>query len=75
MKEKIKEIIGKTFEINNVADNISQQNCHKWDSLNHLRLMYELETFFDLSFEPEEIMKMKNLDEIEQIVKEKTVSK
>lgn len=75
MKEKIKEIIGKTFEINNVADNISQQNCHKWDSLNHLKLMYELETAFDLSFEPDEIVKMKSLDEIEHIVSEKAINK
>ena len=37
----------------------------KWDSLNHLNLIVELEDEFNVSFEPEDIAEMKSLDIIE----------
>jgi len=73
MKDQIKKIIQQTFKINSISDDISQENCSKWDSLNHLYLIFELETFFDISFKPEEIMKMKSLSNIEAILIEKNV--
>ncbi|WP_321281275.1 acyl carrier protein [Marinifilum fragile] len=71
MKNQIKEIIKNTFKLNSVNDNISQANCSKWDSLNHLNLTYELETHFDISLEPDEILKMKNLEDIVVIMEQK----
>jgi len=69
MRERIKQVIKDTFELNNVPDDISQKNCAKWDSMHHLQLVISLETEFDISFEPEDIGSMKSLDEIEEKIK------
>ena len=62
MKEKIKDIMQRVFILENISDDISQANCDKWDSLNHLNLIIELEEEFNTSFEPEEIAEMYSLE-------------
>ena len=62
------------LEIPEVPDDISTQNCSKWDSLHHLSLVIELESAFNISLEPEEIAKMKNLEIIEEIIKRKSTT-
>jgi acyl carrier protein len=71
VKEKIANIIKSTFELTDISDEISQKNCSKWDSLNHLNLIVALESAFNVSFEPEEIAVMKSLSDIEEILKTK----
>lgn len=66
MKERVKEIMKRLFCLDTISDDISQQNCDKWDSMNHLNLIIELEEIFDISFEPEEIAEMKSLEKIEE---------
>ena len=65
MKERIKEVLKRVFELDEVSDDISQSNFVKWDSLNHLNLVVELEDEFGVSFEPEDIAEMKSLEGIE----------
>ena len=65
MKDRIKEVLKKVFELDEVHDNISQTTCAKWDSLNHLNLIVELEDEFNVTFEAEDIAEMKSLDIIE----------
>ena len=43
------------FGTEDIDKNCSQKNCEKWDSLAHLNLIVELESEFNVSFEPEEI--------------------
>jgi len=69
MKERIKNVIKRVLNLDVVPDNISQLNCDKWDSLAHLTLVADLEEEFNVSFEPEEIMEMKSLEKIEEILK------
>lgn len=69
MRERIKEVLKRVFELDEVSDNISQNNCVKWDSLNHLNLVVELEDEFGVSFEPEDIAEMKSLEGIEMKLK------
>ncbi|MDR1373242.1 MAG: acyl carrier protein [Dysgonamonadaceae bacterium] len=69
MKEKIKEVMLRVFQLDEIPDNISQSNCTKWDSMNHLNLIVELEEEFDVSFEPEDIAEMKSLDLVENKLK------
>jgi acyl carrier protein len=69
MRNKIKEIVKQVFNLDEVKDDISLLNCEKWDSLNHLNLIIELEEVFNVSFEPEDIAEMKSLDLIEQKLK------
>ena len=65
MRDKIKEVLKRVFELDEVHDNISQTTCVRWDSLNHLNLIVELEDEFNVSFEPGDIAEMKSLDIIE----------
>jgi acyl carrier protein len=69
MRERIKQVIKNTFDLDNVPDDISQKTCVEWDSMHHLQLVVGLETEFDISFEPEDIGSMKTLDEIEEKIK------
>jgi acyl carrier protein len=70
MRNKIKTIISEVLKIN-VDDSTSQATCGEWDSLRHLNLVFELETAFHVSFEPDEMARMINIDVIEEIIKAK----
>jgi len=69
MRERLIEVFKRTLKLNEVTEHISQKNCLKWDSLNHLNLIIEIEEEFDLSFEPEEIAEMKSFEIIERLIK------
>jgi acyl carrier protein len=69
MRERIKQVIKDTLDLDNIPDDISQKTCVEWDSMHHLMLVVALETEFDVSFEPEDIGSMKSLVEIEEKVK------
>lgn len=69
MREKIKEVLKRVLELDDVNEDISQRSCVQWDSLNHLNLIVELEEVFEVSFEPEDIAEMKSLDILEQKIK------
>lgn len=69
-KQIVKEVMASVFEIdvNTISDDASQKTISKWDSLEHLNLIVELEEKFDLSFEPTEIGEMVSLDQIILII-------
>jgi acyl carrier protein len=73
MEEKILEILKNLFELSSVDKTCSQKNCEKWDSMNQLNLVVELESEFNISLEPEEIGDMKNYVDIVRILKVKGV--
>lgn len=66
-KDQIKAIMAKVFnlEVAAITDGTSQQTLAAWDSLAHLNLIVELESEFDVSFEPEEIGTMTTLEAVE----------
>jgi len=70
MKERILKIISQVLKTE-VDENASQKSIPQWDSLHHLNLVIELEVEFDVSFEPEEIAEMTNINVIESMIKEK----
>jgi len=72
MREQIKECFKKILDLDDVPDDISSTTCVKWDSLNHLYLMMELETVFKVSLLPDEIAEMKSLPQIEAMLTAKT---
>lgn len=72
MENRVLEIMRSVFQTESVDETCSQQNCEKWDSMNHLNLIVELEMEFGVSFEPEEIAQMRNFEEVMRIVKRKT---
>ena len=68
-RERIKQVMKETFELSEIADDISQKNCAKWDSMRHLQLVVALEMEFDVSFEPEDIGSMESLEKIVEKMK------
>lgn len=70
MREKIINIVSRVFEVE-VNENTDQKNCDAWDSLRHLNLIIELEDEFNISFEPEEIVQLKSIALIEQLISQK----
>ena len=69
-KEEIKQIMSKVFDlgIDTIGDNATQKDIIKWDSLNHLNLVVEIEDNFDISIEPEDISEMLSIDQILLVV-------
>ena len=70
--EKLLKIVEEVFEMP-ITKEFSTFNCEKWDSLRHLNLVIALEAAFDVSFEPEEIIQMKSIADMEKILREKNV--
>jgi len=56
----LKKIFVKIFKVNIklVNKNFSINKIDKWDSLNHLRLILEIENFFDISFDEKIVAKL-----------------
>ncbi len=73
MREKIKTIMKSVFELPDIPDDISMDNCEQWDSLHHLSLVIELEALFNVSFKLQDTVKMKNLEAIENVLKNKNI--
>ena len=63
MKNKIKEIMAKVLKIDasSITDDVQQKDIEAWDSLAHLNLILELESEFNVSFEPEDIKEITSL--------------
>ena len=73
MKNEIKKIMASVFLVdeNEISDDISQSNFEKWESLQHLILIVDIESEFGVSFEPEEIVEMTSLKLIEKYLDKK----
>ena len=73
MKNEIKKFMASVFLVdeNEISDDISQSNFQKWESLQHLMLIVEIESEFGVSFEPEEIVEMISLELIEKYLVQK----
>ena len=73
MKNDIKKVMASVFLVdeNAISDDISQSNFEKWESLQHLILIVDIESEFGVSFEPEEIVEMTSLELIEKYLDKK----
>jgi len=56
-EEKVREILSRELEvdISGINEGSSQESLSVWDSLNHLKIISELEKEFDLKFTIREI--------------------
>ena len=68
---EVKEILAKVLEIDidTIFDNTTQKDIAKWDSLQHLNLIVEIEDKYDISIDPEDISEMLSIDKIIEIIK------
>lgn len=71
--EKIIEIVATTCDIekSEVTENSTVGDFPSWDSVGHLNILSQVEEAFDISFEPEEMMEMEDVKDIEEAVKQK----
>lgn len=67
------EILKDLFELDTIDETCSQETCEKWDSMEQLNLVVELESEFDVTLEPEEIGKMRSFADIIKILKAKRI--
>ena len=67
---EIRVIMSKVFEIDlsEISNNANQKDIMKWDSLQHLNLIVEIEDKFDISIDPEDISVMVTVEKIIEIV-------
>ena len=67
---EIRGIMSKVFEIDlsEISNNANQKDIMKWDSLQHLNLIVEIEDKFDISIDPEDISVMVTFEKIIEIV-------
>ena len=74
MEEQVLAVMRRVFENLSLDTDCSQTNCKKWDSMNHLNLIVELEMEFGVSFEPEEIARMVDFAAVCEILKAKGIA-
>ena len=71
MEQQVLDVLRRVFKDASIDETCSQKNCKKWDSMNHLNLIVELEMEFGISLEPEEIGQMVDYASVVEIVKQK----
>ncbi len=69
--KEVKEILAKVLEIDiaTIFDNATQKDIAKWDSLQHLNLIVEIEDKYNISIDPEDISEMLSIEKIIEIIK------
>lgn len=72
---KVKSILAPIFDVNavDIPDDISLGNYHRWDSLNHVRIILHIETLLNRSLETEDMLKIVNLKEICNLLNNQTL--
>ena len=71
--EKIINIVASTGEVeaSEVNGDSTVGDFPAWDSLGHLAILTAVEEEFDISFEPEEMMELEDVNDIVKAVEEK----
>lgn len=71
--EKVIEIVSTTCDVDKseVNENSTVGDFPAWDSVGHLSILSNVEEAFDISFEPEEMMEIEDVNDIVEAVKNK----
>lgn len=72
MKERIKEVMSAVFGIKceEISNDASTETIENWDSLNHMNLIVALEEEFGIRFSDDEIIKLINLEALENRIQD-----
>ncbi len=49
-------------------DDLHRRDCEEWDSVNHLRLIMELEDVFGVTLDDEQAMELSSLRQVESLL-------
>ena len=71
--EKVIEIIAEVCDVekSEINENSTIGDFPAWDSVGHLTILSSVEEAFDISFEPEEMMELEDVNDIVKAVEEK----
>ena len=66
ISEKVQEVFRKTFEKSDliITDSMSPKDLKKWDSLNHVILISEIEKEFNVRFGLQEMLESRTVGDI-----------
>ena len=67
---KFAKVFAETFaiSIDEVKDDLEYQSIASWDSINHLDLVSNLESEFEVEFDMDDIIAMENVAKIKEIL-------
>ena len=68
--KRLQPIFAEVFEDESVVvtEQTTADDIEKWDSLTHLTLIYEVESEFGMKFKMKEILEMKNVGEMVDLI-------
>lgn len=69
MEDKLLQILKDTLGNENISQNVSQENCNEWDSMAHLNIIIAIEDEFDVSIEPDDIVRLSSFDHLCKYIK------
>ena len=66
----LRDVVSKVFGIDKdeVTEELEYQSIPSWDSINHLELVTELESEFNVDFEMDDIIAMESIAKIREIL-------
>ena len=69
MSKKLYDIVSKVFNVNldRINDDSSPDNLEEWDSFNFYVLLDEIENEFDVKFDLDETLEIKNIGDIKKL--------
>ena len=70
MSEKLYQIISRVFNVDKsrINDETTSENLEEWDSFNFYVLLDEIETEFDIKFDLDETLEIKNIGDFKKIL-------
>jgi acyl carrier protein len=73
ISEKLKKVILEELELDDfpMEDNMTASEVPNWDSLNHINIILAIEKEFRVKFKGAEILKVKNIGELQGLVDSK----
>jgi len=74
IKERVQPIFRKVFKNDSliIAPEMTADDVEKWDSLNHLIMVREVEEEFKIKFKLKELVNMKNVGDLLNLIQSKT---
>ena len=74
IKQLLKDVFSKVFQANDleITEDLTADKVAKWDSLSHLTMISEVEKVFGIKFKLKELVNMKNVGDLIQMISEKT---
>lgn len=68
--DKLKKVILTELELDdfNIVDETTASQVPNWDSLNHINIILAVEKEFGVKFKGTEILKIKNIGELQKLV-------